>query len=162
MCGIWNFPGEGLNHSCSCLPSTQQHRIWATSAIYITAHSSAGSLTHWGRPGIRPASSWIVVRFVTTQPPLKLLEMLVLVLTFASLIHIRLTLYMLLSVWLHSFVCGYPVFPAILLKRLLFAQRKVLAPLSKIIWTYMWGFISGLSFMFHWSMYLLYVSITAS
>ena len=35
---------------------------------YITAHSNAGSLTHWARPGIEPASSWILVRFVSTEP----------------------------------------------------------------------------------------------
>ena len=28
------------------------------------AHSNAGSLTHWATPGIKPKSSWIVVRFV--------------------------------------------------------------------------------------------------
>ena len=29
-----------------------------------TAHDNAGSLTHWARPGIVPASSWMLVRFV--------------------------------------------------------------------------------------------------
>ena len=43
-----------------------------TSATYTTAHSNAGSLTHWARPGIKPESSWILVRFVTTEPWLKL------------------------------------------------------------------------------------------
>ena len=28
---------------------------------YITAHSNTRSLTHWARPGIKPASSWILV-----------------------------------------------------------------------------------------------------
>ena len=32
------------------------------------AHSNARSLTQWVRPGIEPASSWILVRFVTTEP----------------------------------------------------------------------------------------------
>ena len=32
---------------------------------YITAHSSTRSLTQWVRPGIKPASSWILVRFVS-------------------------------------------------------------------------------------------------
>ena len=33
-------------------------------------HSSwqLGSLTHWARPGIEPAFSWILFRFVTTEP----------------------------------------------------------------------------------------------
>ena len=34
----------------------------------ICAHGNAGSLTHWARPGIAPASSWIPVRFITTEP----------------------------------------------------------------------------------------------
>ena len=31
-------------------------------------HSNAGSLTHWVRPGFKPASSWILVRFVSAEP----------------------------------------------------------------------------------------------
>ena len=48
----------------------QQHRIWAASVTYTTARSKAGSLTHWTRPGIKPAStsSWILVGFVTAEP----------------------------------------------------------------------------------------------
>ena len=38
------------------------------SVTYITAHGSAGSLTHWTRPGIEPVSSRILVGFVTTEP----------------------------------------------------------------------------------------------
>ena len=55
---------EGLIQSCSCWPTPQPHqrRIRATSA------TSAGSLTHCGRPGIKPESSWILVSFVTTEP----------------------------------------------------------------------------------------------
>ena len=37
-------------------------------ATYTTAHGNAGFLTHWVRPGIKPASSWILARFVTTEP----------------------------------------------------------------------------------------------
>ena len=33
-----------------------------------SAHSSAGSLTHWVRPGIKPMSSWILVGFFTAKP----------------------------------------------------------------------------------------------
>ena len=32
---------------------------------YATAHGNAASLTHWARPGIKPASSWILVGFLT-------------------------------------------------------------------------------------------------
>ena len=35
------------------------------SATYSTPHCSAGSLTHWARTGIEPASSWILVGFLT-------------------------------------------------------------------------------------------------
>ena len=44
------------------------------SVTYSTAHSNAGSLTHWARPGIEPVSSWILVRFLTTESQWKLLE----------------------------------------------------------------------------------------
>jgi len=30
-----------------------------------TAHGNAGSLTHWARPGIGPATSWFLVRFIS-------------------------------------------------------------------------------------------------
>ena len=48
----------GLHHS---------HRIWAASATHTTAHSNAGSLTHWARSGTEPASSWTQVRFATAE-----------------------------------------------------------------------------------------------
>ena len=35
---------------------------------YTTAHSNAGSLTHWAKPGIEPMSSWILDGFITTEP----------------------------------------------------------------------------------------------
>ena len=37
----------------------------AASANYTAADGNARSLTHWARPGMEPASSWILVRFVT-------------------------------------------------------------------------------------------------
>ena len=47
-----------------------QARSWirATSATCITAHGNAGLLTHWARAGMEPASSWILVGSVTTEP----------------------------------------------------------------------------------------------
>ena len=33
--------------------------------MYTTAHGNAGSLTHWAMPGIKPANSWFLVRFVS-------------------------------------------------------------------------------------------------
>ena len=37
--------------------------IWPVSSTYAAALSSAGSLTHWARPGIEPSSSSILVKF---------------------------------------------------------------------------------------------------
>ena len=65
-CGIWNFPGQGSIQSCSCWPTPQpqQHQFWATFATYTAVCSNARSLTHWGRPGMEPTSSWIVIGFL--------------------------------------------------------------------------------------------------
>ena len=59
-----------LNFSCRFppTPQPQQLRIWAAFSIYTTAHSNTGSPTHWTRPGIEPASSWMLVEFVSTAP----------------------------------------------------------------------------------------------
>ena len=54
---IWATP-VGLQHSHSNAGS--EPHLWT----YTTAHSNAGSLTHWARPGIQPATSWFPVRFV--------------------------------------------------------------------------------------------------
>ena len=50
--------------SCWPTPQPQQHRIQAESPTYTTAHGNTESLTHRVRPGIEPASSWMLVRFV--------------------------------------------------------------------------------------------------
>ena len=39
------------------------------SVTYTTAHHNAGPLTHWERPGIEPESLWMLVRFVSAEPP---------------------------------------------------------------------------------------------
>ena len=72
--GTCRFPYQGSNGSCSCQPTPQpqQCRIWAESAIYTTAHGNAGSSTHWVRPGMEPASSWMLVRYVSAEPQQKL------------------------------------------------------------------------------------------
>ena len=68
--GIWKFPGQGSNWSCSCppTPQIQQCGIWAESVTYTTARGKAGSLTHWVRSEIKPVSAWILVGFVTAEP----------------------------------------------------------------------------------------------
>ena len=48
-------------------PQPQQQGIQAMSATYTTAHGNLGSLTHWARPEIKPASSRMV-RFIPTEP----------------------------------------------------------------------------------------------
>ena len=65
-----DVPGKVSNWSCSChpTPQPQQCRIWAASATYITAHSNIRSLTHWPKPRSEPASSRILVGFVTAEP----------------------------------------------------------------------------------------------
>ena len=35
------------------------------SATYTATHGNARAPTHWARPGIEPASSWVLVRFVS-------------------------------------------------------------------------------------------------
>ena len=50
----------------------QQHGIWAVSVTYTTAQSHTGFLTHWARLGIKPGSSWILVRFIPDEPPWEL------------------------------------------------------------------------------------------
>ena len=56
---MWKFLSQWLNQSCSCqpMPWPQKHRIQATSATYATTCGNDKSLTHWGRPGIKPTSS---------------------------------------------------------------------------------------------------------
>ena len=61
-------PSASLRHS-HCY-----HRIWAVSATYTIAHSKARSLTQWVGPGIEPATSWILVGFITTEPQWELLH----------------------------------------------------------------------------------------
>ena len=57
-----------IGATAASLPELQQCRIWAMSSTYTTAHGNSGSPAHWARPGIKPASSLILVRFITTEP----------------------------------------------------------------------------------------------
>ena len=58
--------------------------IGAASVTYTTAHGNARSLTHWARPGIKPASSWILVRFFNYWATTGILKMLFLKIQFRS------------------------------------------------------------------------------
>ena len=59
--GLWRFPGQGSNRSCSCRPTPQpqQSGIRAASATYPAVHGNTGPLTHGASPGVEPVSSWI-------------------------------------------------------------------------------------------------------
>ena len=79
--GTWRFPGQGSNQSCSCWPTPrpQQCQISATampdlSHICNLHHSSwqRQILNPLSRLGIEPTSSWILVGFVTAEPPQEL------------------------------------------------------------------------------------------
>ena len=49
------------------MPQPQRCHIRAASVTHTIAHSKAGSLTHGAGPGIEPASSWILLGFVTSE-----------------------------------------------------------------------------------------------
>ena len=65
--------GSNRSYSCQPMPQPQQCQIRATSSTYTTAHGNAGSSTYWARPGIQPVSSWILLRFISTEPQRELL-----------------------------------------------------------------------------------------
>ena len=52
------------NRSHRPMPQPQPRQIWAMYVTYSTAHSNTGPSTHSVRPGIQPASSQMLVRFV--------------------------------------------------------------------------------------------------
>ena len=59
-CGIWHME---VQNWMGAVAASLCHRQWvpkAMSETYTAAHGDAGSLTHWVRPGIKPASSWII------------------------------------------------------------------------------------------------------
>jgi len=50
-------------------------QIRVVSATYTIAHGNGGSLTHWVRWRIEPASSWMLVRFISAKPQQELPKM---------------------------------------------------------------------------------------
>ena len=46
------------------------------SHVYDLCHSNTRSLPHWVRPGIKPASSWILVGFIIAEPQWELQDIL--------------------------------------------------------------------------------------
>ena len=71
------FSCQGLNLSYSCMPipQPQQCQIWAMSVTHTTAHGYTRSLTHWAGPGIKAASSWILIEFIISESQWELLLM---------------------------------------------------------------------------------------
>ena len=74
----WGFPFHLFMYLCifKFLGPNPWHmevpRLGVKSELQLPAYakatdSNAGSLTHWVRPGIKPASSWILVGFITTE-----------------------------------------------------------------------------------------------
>ena len=58
---FFSFLGAPMAHRSS----QARGRIRATAADLHHSYSNTGSFTHWARPRIEPASSWILVGFVT-------------------------------------------------------------------------------------------------
>ena len=79
-------PSLGVKSEMQLLayPTAQQCQIQAASATYTTVCGNAASQTHWARLGVKPASSWILVGFVTAVPQWELLRGCCLVGDFSS------------------------------------------------------------------------------
>ena len=71
-----DVPRLGVKSALQPTPDSQQPQIRATSTTYTTAHGNTGSLIHWVRLGIKPASSRILVGFVSAAPQQELLRSL--------------------------------------------------------------------------------------
>ena len=56
-------PRSHQNYGCWPTPQPRQHGIWPASVTYTTSHGNAGSVTHCVRPGIEPATLWLLVGF---------------------------------------------------------------------------------------------------
>ena len=67
-------PRLGSNQSCSCQPTPQATGTPYPSWICNLPHKSwqCQILNHWVRPRIEPSSSWILVGFVSAEPPREL------------------------------------------------------------------------------------------
>ena len=57
----------------ACLRHSQ-HWIQAKSVTYTTAHDNTGSLAYRVRPGIKAATSWLLVGFISAAPQWELLK----------------------------------------------------------------------------------------
>ena len=62
----------GLFRAAPVAYASSQARSQIGAGAAGLCHSHTRSLTHWVRPGIKPTSLWILVRFITTEPPWEL------------------------------------------------------------------------------------------
>ena len=65
--GVESKPTPELAHT-RATPKPQQHEIQAVSSTYTIAHGNTGSFTYWEMPGIEPATSSFLVRFISAVP----------------------------------------------------------------------------------------------
>ena len=74
---LWHMKGpwQGVESELQLLAYTTATATWDPSHVCDLHHSSwqYQILNQWERPEIKPASSWIVVRLITAQPPWELL-----------------------------------------------------------------------------------------
>ena len=65
-----SYQARGSNWGCSFPAYTTATETMDLSRVCNLHHSSwqPKYLTDWAKPGIKPASSWILVRFITTKP----------------------------------------------------------------------------------------------
>ena len=68
-CNLWKFSAEGLNWSCTTGGLCHSHNNSRSNCVCHLHHSlwKCWILNPLVRPGIKPRSSWIPVRFVTTS-----------------------------------------------------------------------------------------------
>lgn len=104
-----------------------------------------GQNIHWRERGLR---SFFLV-FIPDSPSPMLLPRSSIVsgLMFRPLNHFELVFVDGIKVWLHSFECGIHIqnFPT----PFILSHCLAFTPLSKVIWPYMWGFVSGFFTLFH-------------
>ena len=67
-----------IGATAACLTTATAMNDLSVSVTYTTAHSSTRFPIHLARPGIEPASSWMLVRFVFSGPPWELQTVVVL------------------------------------------------------------------------------------
>ena len=66
--GIWKFPGQGLNRSYSWWPIPQQQQLRICDCQIHHSLRQRQIPDPLSRPGIEPASSWILARFISSPP----------------------------------------------------------------------------------------------